>query len=675
MKNEKLKNARKGRGFTQQQLATKVGVALITLRRWEYGSLSPSEDNRARLCQILGKVEAEIGLADLPNDPTPVTPSLSERSVQGDDNRKTMMKRVDTLWVSGVLDHSLARGTLIHLHVREQPDAVLNPWAQSVQEAKLPPEPLDQGTTIIQVYDETNGTFLLLGEPGAGKTTLLLSLTRDLLSRAKANETHPIPVVFNLSSWAQQRQSIEAWMIEELGSKYQVPHKLAEEWIAASLILPLLDGLDEVAQIHRKECVETINAYRREHGFLPMVVCCRTSEYLALGTHIALNKAIAIEPLTLQQIEQYIGKEGKRLNSVKTALSSDQSLREMVSTPLMLTVIISQAFQNTPLDTLLSIDDPAERRRLIFKKYVEVVLNRRGQESRYSPEQMQHWLAWLAGQLEKQNQGEFYLIQAGELDLAVKYGLVVGGSCIIYAFSDTMDLIRRLGARIEPAEMMKWSWQSVRNSLLENTYKGALVTLFVYTTTVVVFACVSSLSYGPAYGIRYGLIYGVIVGLITGVTTLLTQVLTSGWSSSILPKEQQIRSNEGIIRSARNSLAAALVSGPLGGIVSAIVIALAFKFVAGLSGFAILGAGFGLILGTEFALQILMAYGGIPIIEHYVLRWYLWRAGQMPLNYTTFLDHATERILLRKIGGGYMFSHRLLLDYFVSLNHTKRGND
>jgi len=300
MKNEKLKNARKERGFTQKQLATKVGVALVTLRRWEYGSLAPSADNRARLCQILGKAESELGLADLPDEITAAIPFLSVRSVQGDENRKTMMGRVDTLWISGVLDHSLAPGTLIHLCVREQPDAVLNPWAQSVQESNLPPQPLSAHTRITQVYDDTDRAFLLLGEPGAGKTTLLLELTRDLLSRAKADETHPIPVVFNLSSWGQKRQSIEAWMVEELNSKYQVPHRLAEAWVHSNQILPLLDGLDEVAEIHRKECVETINAYRKEYGFLPMVVCCRASEYLSLGTRIALNKAIAIEPLTLR---------------------------------------------------------------------------------------------------------------------------------------------------------------------------------------------------------------------------------------------------------------------------------------------------------------------------------------------------------------------------------------
>ena len=32
-----------------------------------------------------------------------------------------------------------------------------------------------------------------------------------------------------------------------------------------------------------------------------------------------------------------------------------------------------------------------------------------------------------------------------------------------------------------------------------------------------------------------------------------------------------------------------------------------------------------------------------------------------------FLDHSTERIFLRKVGGGYIFIHRLLQEYFASL--------
>ncbi len=41
----------------------------------------------------------------------------------------------------------------------------------------------------------------------------------------------------------------------------------------------------------------------------------------------------------------------------------------------------------------------------------------------------------------------------------------------------------------------------------------------------------------------------------------------------------------------------------------------------------------------------------------------------MPWNLVQFLDEATDCILLRRVGGGYSFVHRLILDYFASLDN------
>jgi hypothetical protein len=38
----------------------------------------------------------------------------------------------------------------------------------------------------------------------------------------------------------------------------------------------------------------------------------------------------------------------------------------------------------------------------------------------------------------------------------------------------------------------------------------------------------------------------------------------------------------------------------------------------------------------------------------------------VPWNYARFLDYCAERILLRKLGGEYVFVHRLMLEYFAS---------
>jgi hypothetical protein len=49
------------------------------------------------------------------------------------------------------------------------------------------------------------------------------------------------------------------------------------------------------------------------------------------------------------------------------------------------------------------------------------------------------------------------------------------------------------------------------------------------------------------------------------------------------------------------------------------------------------------------------------------LRILLWRSGLIPWDYPRFLGAATERMLLNKVGGGYIFLHRLLLDYLATL--------
>ncbi|MDJ0592593.1 MAG: hypothetical protein QNJ72_21810 [Pleurocapsa sp. MO_226.B13] len=44
----------------------------------------------------------------------------------------------------------------------------------------------------------------------------------------------------------------------------------------------------------------------------------------------------------------------------------------------------------------------------------------------------------------------------------------------------------------------------------------------------------------------------------------------------------------------------------------------------------------------------------------------------MPWNYARFLDYAAERIFLRKVGGGYIFIHRMLLEHFARMELEQR---
>jgi hypothetical protein len=75
------------------------------------------------------------------------------------------------------------------------------------------------------------------------------------------------------------------------------------------------------------------------------------------------------------------------------------------------------------------------------------------------------------------------------------------------------------------------------------------------------------------------------------------------------------------------------------------------------------------VLGTMLG----FALSGQSVLKHYILRFMLYWQGHLPWRYDRFLDYAAERIFLRKVGGGYIFIHRLLLEHFASLGPEQDG--
>lgn len=65
--------------------------------------------------------------------------------------------------------------------------------------------------------------------------------------------------------------------------------------------------------------------------------------------------------------------------------------------------------------------------------------------------------------------------------------------------------------------------------------------------------------------------------------------------------------------------------------------------------------------------------GGSALIKHYALRLTLWLSGYTPFKFIKFLDHCAKLILLKKVGG-YIFVHRMLLDYFAELPTQAASN-
>jgi transcriptional regulator with XRE-family HTH domain len=61
MQNELLRLAREIRGWTQTQLAEKLGVGQSTVRSWESGLRTPILQQRLRLCNLFGMTATQLG--------------------------------------------------------------------------------------------------------------------------------------------------------------------------------------------------------------------------------------------------------------------------------------------------------------------------------------------------------------------------------------------------------------------------------------------------------------------------------------------------------------------------------------------------------------------------------------------------------------------------------------
>jgi eukaryotic-like serine/threonine-protein kinase len=288
-----------------------------------------------------------------------------ERRDPASRSRRAMLEKVWAIWITGVLQPSLPHDILLDLGLTERPAMVTRTLDLYVQRPDLADHVQAPGTWLIDVFDHLDRALLILGAPGAGKTTLLLTLAQDLLIRAAQDPEQPIPVVFPLSSWAERRRPLDAWLVDARNEQYDVPRKTGQAWIEADQILPLLDGLDEVAPEHRAACVEAINAFRQDHGFLPLAVCSRVADYEALAARLRLQGAVVVQPLTPLRIESYLSQIGAPLAAVRQALQEDPTLWELLDTPLMLT-IITLAYVGELVDTRRMRGTPEERRQYLF---------------------------------------------------------------------------------------------------------------------------------------------------------------------------------------------------------------------------------------------------------------------------------------------------------------------
>ncbi|WP_026412867.1 NACHT domain-containing protein [Actinomadura oligospora] len=536
--------------------------------------------------------------------------------------------------------------------------------------------------------------LVITGEGGSGKTVLGIELILGLLNKRAA--TDPVPVRLSAAAVDTSRppeSAIGDWLAEHLVRTYRLAEATARELVAARMVLPVLDGLDEMDAVddpgYSSRAAQTIracNAYLDGADKGSLVLTCRIDQYEALErTREWVRDAARVEicPVRLPKAREFligrVSDEG-RWQPVLTAMcrSGNRPLARALSTPWRLT-LAATVYDQRDLATGAYLHDPAElvdprldsenkiRDHLLGLLIPTLAAVHR---SPYPADHVHRWLGVLALYLHNNTPTatqpartvggrtlsgtdlvlhELWPLAGTRLPRAIPV-LIVAAAWSCFAaymlthlptgFSLRAQMVGVTSAWLVPPMLLPWLWKTLwppvsKLDLPQVRPQPGRRQL------------ISQLVVGLAAGIAVGLATGIAAGLTGGLAAGLAVGLTVGLTN-------ENHSPAGPHEAVRSSIAGGLAAGLAFGLAAGLAFGLAAGLTAGLTVGLMTGLVTGLAAGlTSFRYMVLLL--GTRRWSSQPLPWWLGR----------FLQWSYRAGLVRIAGTGYQFRHRELQEYLA----------
>lgn len=300
----------------------------------------------------------------------------------------------------------------------------------------------DVAALIVDFRQLRRSRLVILGGAGAGKTTLAVQILLELLRDRVDDRATPVPVLLSGASWDPERyRTLWDWVayaIEQdypellgAGHRAQAVHDLAVQ----GHILPVIDGFDEATPEIRPRLLEAV--HNAMDGNTQLIVTSRADEYLAAVEAYGrvLPSAVVIEPQPLSAdaaadyIERCLPAEpgpSWRILLTRLRMADDldkpaSAIAEVASAPLGLW-LLRVAYLTPRTDPAALLDDArfveadALRAHLFDQLIAATVMTRPPSDnpadffrprSQYDPNDIERWLRFLAGNLDRWGTKDF----------------------------------------------------------------------------------------------------------------------------------------------------------------------------------------------------------------------------------------------------------------------------
>lgn len=582
-------------------------------------------------------------------------------------------------------------------------------------------------TAIRDTYRAiTSKRLVIMGKAGAGKTVLAHRLILDLVDNAGA--TGPVPVLFSLGDWNPTATVLRAWLVRQLHrdfpfleSREPTTRKTAaESLVHGGLILPVLDGFDEIPDSHHRAAIREISNID-----WPLVVTSRAEEYAeATRTVKAVGGAAAIEleDLAPEEAHRYLRQStGKSrtpawdtvFDHLYTAPTdaATRNLTPVLRTPLMV-MLARTAYNDTPdhdprvlLDThRFPTRDALEEH--LLSTYLTTLYNHRDRRTRlpnWAPENARHWLGHLATHLTQRGTHDltwwhlpatlrrhirvllttltvalagglaYVLVRGLEVELAgaLVLGLVVG------FHNETrfsrgggrnperlrLRLRRRGRTRPSPATVLKKTAAKLGGWLAGEPMGWLVAVLVVVVVVMLVLGFSGGLVALLVYGLTLVLMYEFVNFFVSALGDNHDPHTIDPWT--LLTRDRTVTLVRMIATTLAFGLAFAFVGGLEDGLAfGRLTLERAYVLGNGLVGGLVFG-----ILGATARL-VLSAWGNWLLFT----RLWLPLTGRLPWRPKRFLEDAYRRGVLRRAGAVYQFRHARLRDHLARRYRAKSGS-